>query len=848
MLSGQVNDNKENIRVIVRIRPRLEQEYMHSTSLLKVDGNNIIITQKNESKQFTYDYVATEDSTQSEIFEQCAKGICDSTLQGYNGTIFAYGQTGAGKTYTLLGPKYSQLDEQSPITNGLYRGYFTKREEDTKGLLPRVIEYLFDKSKVLENSHITFSCSFLEIYQEQVSDLLDNAKLVTIRDLSDSVVVDGLTKIPVASTEETLSMVIRGLKLRHVAKTGMNNESSRSHAVFSIYMENKTVQSKEGKKKTKKSVFHLIDLAGSERQKFTEASGDRLKEAGKINKSLMQLGHVIKTLLEIAEGKSRHVHYRDSKLTHLLKDSLGGNSKTCIIANITNNLYNNETLSTLTFAQSAKLIKNKAVINEELTSDAATFYREEIKKLREKYNSIKAENLYLITVIEKADQNKYSNKPNDFGKTLDYVEEEIETMVNEMNAKEEQIKILRTENEYLTSQLQRIELELKLKEKELREHKEITRTINQEHEVLRSQLKDYVLKDANMTRRIAELENLLLNKETLLQKEIESLKETIEDRRRVIESKEGKIYNLNEELKHYQETIANKDIKIKELKTQIESNEKEIEEVKRECEEYIHKTQNLQHEMENVKTNLFNKESEIRSHEDKFQDFKKKGKNLIDQYDSKIESLKLKQMNLEADLKKAKMEVKNLNLLIGEIKKDRDASEEKSFQSFDELKRIMLEKENLKEDNLRLTEDNRIIRQELIKLTEEVELLSENKNVNNNKVSLLNKTKQENAKLKEELNELRKNYDNIQKHIRSYAKTSTIDIAALLANKEAELNESRRCIHNSMLRIKAVFEGNDEFSFTLTENMKNFIESKTLEEKFTYYMEKLLKYQEVVLT
>lgn len=112
----------------------------------------------------------------------------------------------------------------------------------------------------------------------------------------------------------------------------MNNESSRSHAVFSIYIENKS-KTLGGKVKTKKSVFHLIDLAGSERQKTTETTGERLKEAGKINKSLMQLGHVIKNLLEIAEGKARHIHYRDSKLTHLLKDSLGGNSKVIIIIN-----------------------------------------------------------------------------------------------------------------------------------------------------------------------------------------------------------------------------------------------------------------------------------------------------------------------------------------------------------------------------------------------------------------------------------------------------------------------------------------------------------------------------------
>lgn len=507
----------------------------------------------------------------------------------------------------------------------------------------------------------------------------------------------------------------------------MNDQSSRSHAVFSIYIENKTKMT-GNKYKTKKSVFHLIDLAGSERQKMTESMGERLKEAGNINKSLMHLGHVIKNLLDIADGKTRHIHYRDSKLTHLLKDSLGGNSKTCIIANISpanSNLH--ETISTLCFAQSAKLIKNKAVVNEELCND--TVYKEEIKKLRDKYNGIKAENLYLLSIIEKnrIEGNKHSTKTNDFSKTLDYVEEEIESMVNEMVTREEQIKILQNDNEFLKNKLQNAEIELKLKEKELREFKEISRTINQEHDLIKTQLREYVLKDAYMTQTISQLESLLQNKEFLLNKEIENLKSTIEENKRLIESKELVIANLNNDIKNYMALINQRDCKISEMKVELDLKQRENEDLRREIASHLTNTDVLMNQLELQKTLVESKEQEVKLHEEKFNEFKKKGRTLVDQYDNKIESLKLKNTKIEEELKKFRLEAKNLNTLINEIKRERDLAEEKSFRDRDETKKVLLEKEALKEDNYRLTEENKHLRNELIRISEENELLSENK-------------------------------------------------------------------------------------------------------------------------
>ena len=199
--------------------------------------------------------------------------------------------------------------------------------------------------------------------------------------------VDGLIEEQVKNLMETYNLLKIGSRNRHVSSTSMNKESSRSHSVFTLNVESKT--NFDGLVNFKSSKFNLIDLAGSERQKSTACVGERLKEAGMINKSLSALGNVINSLVELSEGKPRHVPYRDSKLTFLLKDSLGGNSKTFIIANISPSVSSfAETLSTLKFAQRAKLIKNSAVINED-TSGTVLLLKSEVKRLKDELESVK---------------------------------------------------------------------------------------------------------------------------------------------------------------------------------------------------------------------------------------------------------------------------------------------------------------------------------------------------------------------------------------------------------------------------------------------------------------------------
>jgi kinesin family member 15 len=300
------------------------------------------------------------------------KPVADYCLEGYNGTVFAYGQTGSGKTFTMQG----LLTDSGEL---IY---------EHRGLIPRVLEYVFsqirDRQKT-RSCEFVVKCSYLEIYQESVTDLLNpSSGSLTIRDdVKRGVYVEGLTEYDVTDQHTAYNYMQLGASRRHVGETAMNERSSRSHSVFTLYIQSKEVK-EGGVTAVKYSRLHLIDLAGSERQKNTEASGKRLKEAANINKSLLTLGNVIRALVEIANGTEHvHVQYRDSRLTFLLKDSLGGNSKTTIVATVSPADKNyGETLSTLKFANRAKMIKNNAVINEDSMGSVGSLQNEN-RKLKE---------------------------------------------------------------------------------------------------------------------------------------------------------------------------------------------------------------------------------------------------------------------------------------------------------------------------------------------------------------------------------------------------------------------------------------------------------------------------------
>eukprot|EP00834_Sanchytrium_tribonematis_P000361 NODE_7_length_67686_cov_1.621421.p7 type:complete len:596 gc:universal NODE_7_length_67686_cov_1.621421:62567-60780(-) len=352
----------ESVQVFIRCRPLNKKELaMKSPSIVECLSNQVQL----KGKSFAFDQVFGVDSSQSEVF-QSVKHVIDAVIDGYNGCLFCYGQTGTGKTFTMQG---------------------IAEIPDLRGIIPNTFDYIFKRISE-SNAKFLLRCSFLEIYNEDIHDLLIKGKPnLDLKEYPDKTVyVKDLTNIVVHSMADMQNIMKIGNEVRSVAATQMNDESSRSHCVFTItiehLMDNQTVR--VGK-------LNLVDLAGSERQSKTGATGDRLKEGAKINLSLSNLGNVISSLVE----NKPHIPYRDSKLTRLLQDALGGNSKTVMISTISPADYNaDESISTLRYASRAKNIKNKPKINEDPKDTKIREYQEEIKRIKKMLeNKIKPETL-----------------------------------------------------------------------------------------------------------------------------------------------------------------------------------------------------------------------------------------------------------------------------------------------------------------------------------------------------------------------------------------------------------------------------------------------------------------------
>ena len=389
------NSPTDNLKVAIRIRPPLSREIEknlpfrsialankenHSCSLLEYIGAELdeVGRQKEwisnpqmfQIHRFTFDEVFDIDSNQEEVYKVSAKPSVNSVLEGYNSTIFAYGQTGTGKTFTMEGFTYDQYDE-------------------SRGIIPRTIEDIFAYIESNSNKDTKFiiRAAYLQIYNEMISDLLKpnnpNKNLNIREDKKKGLYVEHLSEWAVRSPSDIYSLLERGASCREVSNTNMNDVSSRSHAVFMIIVE-QLISNLEinGKQITKIGKLNLVDLAGSERTRITGATGKQLEESKKINKSLSALGNVINALTDSKERK--HIPYRDSKLTRLLENSLGGNCKTTMIATISPAQCSfNESLSTLNFAKRAKNIKNRPIVNEDIDHNALIHqYEKELRKIR----------------------------------------------------------------------------------------------------------------------------------------------------------------------------------------------------------------------------------------------------------------------------------------------------------------------------------------------------------------------------------------------------------------------------------------------------------------------------------
>uniref|UniRef100_A0A452F266 Kinesin family member 21B n=1 Tax=Capra hircus TaxID=9925 RepID=A0A452F266_CAPHI len=396
------------VKVAVRIRPQLSKEKIEGCHICTsvTPGEPQVLLGKD--KAFTYDFVFDLDTWQEQVYSTCVSKLVEGCFEGYNATVLAYGQTGAGKTYTMG------------------TGFDVATAEEEQGIIPRAIAHLFggiaERKKRAQEQGVAgpefkVSAQFLELYNEEILDLFDSARDPDARhrkshikiheDASGSIYTTGVTSRLISSQEELIQCLKQGALSRTTASTQMNVQSSRSHAIFTIHLCQMRVCARPdlvneavsglpdgappgSEYETLTAKFHFVDLAGSERLKRTGATGERAKEGISINCGLLALGNVISALGDQSK-KVVHVPYRDSKLTRLLQDSLGGNSQTIMIACVSPSDRDfMETLNTLKYANRARNIKNKVVVNQDKTSQQISALRAEIARLQMELMEYKA--------------------------------------------------------------------------------------------------------------------------------------------------------------------------------------------------------------------------------------------------------------------------------------------------------------------------------------------------------------------------------------------------------------------------------------------------------------------------
>ncbi|PNJ67410.1 KIF21A isoform 9 [Pongo abelii] len=392
--------DESSVRVAVRIRPQLAKEKIEGCHICTsvTPGEPQVFLGKD--KAFTFDYVFDIDSQQEQIYIQCIEKLIEGCFEGYNATVFAYGQTGAGKTYTMG------------------TGFDVNIIEEEQGIISRAVKHLF--KSIEEKKHIAIknglpppdfkvNAQFLELYNEEVLDLFDTTRDIDAKskksniriheDSTGGIYTVGVTTRTVNTESEMMQCLKLGALSRTTASTQMNVQSSRSHAIFTIHVcqtrvcpqidadnatDNKIISesAQMNEFETLTAKFHFVDLAGSERLKRTGATGERAKEGISINCGLLALGNVISALGDKSK-RATHVPYRDSKLTRLLQDSLGGNSQTIMIACVSPSDRDfMETLNTLKYANRARNIKNKVMVNQDRASQQINALRSEITRLQ----------------------------------------------------------------------------------------------------------------------------------------------------------------------------------------------------------------------------------------------------------------------------------------------------------------------------------------------------------------------------------------------------------------------------------------------------------------------------------
>ncbi|XP_063683423.1 kinesin-like protein KIF3A [Bolinopsis microptera] len=554
----------QHVKVAVRCRPLNEEEAANNAAeivTVSPEQGTIVLRSKKRvdpEKRFTFDNVFGPDSKQLDIYNICARKIVDSVLEGYNGTIFAYGQTGTGKTFTMEG---------------------VRSIPEKKGIIPNSFAHIFGEiSKAGADVKFLVRVSYLEIYNEDICDLLskDMKKKLEVKERPDvGVYVKDLHQFSVKNAQDMDKIMTVGNKNRSVGSTKMNSHSSRSHAIFTITIE-RCDQGIDGKGHLRMGKLHLVDLAGSERQAKTGATGKRLKEATKINLSLSTLGNVISALVD---GKSTHVPYRDSKLTRLLQDSLGGNSRTVMLANISPASYNaDETHATLRYANRAKNIKNKAHINEDPKDAMLREFQKEIEALKAQLDSAGGPgDMVSGSEEEYVDENGKTVRVKKRKKKKSLDDAEIAAIKDQLD--KEKKELLETTN-MEAAEKDKISKELALREKELHKTQQEKKKLAEKLTMLEGKL---IVGGVDLLEKAKE-QQILLDQSF---KELEATTKKQEKIKEEIEEKEQEKLIVEEKYGNLQEEAAGKTKKLQKINQMYKSAKAEITDMKQEHERRV---------------------------------------------------------------------------------------------------------------------------------------------------------------------------------------------------------------------------------------------------------------------
>ncbi|KAB5546402.1 hypothetical protein PHYPO_G00071620 [Pangasianodon hypophthalmus] len=575
--------SSESVKVVVRCRPMNEKE--HAANFERVVSMDVKLGQivvrnprsgstHEHPKVFTFDSVYDWNSKQVDLYDETFRPLVDSVLLGFNGTIFAYGQTGTGKTYTMEG---------------------VRNDPEKRGVIPNSFEHIFTHISRSQNQQYLVRASYLEIYQEEIRDLLakDQSRRLELKERPDTgVYVKDLSSFVTKSVREIEHVMNVGNQNRSVGSTNMNEHSSRSHAIFVITIECSEL-GPDGENHIRVGKLNLVDLAGSERQTKTGAQGERLKEATKINLSLSALGNVISALVD---GKSTHIPYRDSKLTRLLQDSLGGNARTVMVANIGPASYNvEETLTTLRYSNRAKNIKNKPRINEDPKDALLREFQEEIARLKqqlEKRSGKKKKKRRKRRVgeggeeldddVEDEDDDDDDDDDDEEGadgdkNIADYWREQQENL-------EKEKKAIMEDHSLVAEEKQRLLLEKEKKMDDLRREKEASEMLAAKVKAMESKL---LVGGKNIVDHTNEQQRILEQK----RQEIAEQKRREREMQQEVECRDEETLELKETYSSLQQEVDIKTKKLKKLFAKLQAVKAEIHDVQ---EEHIKERQELE--------------------------------------------------------------------------------------------------------------------------------------------------------------------------------------------------------------------------------------------------------------